>query len=531
MFFAPYRSQVEWPHVLQTLKQGHDCHKMKCMSKKKLTINTETEKKTEEMNASKDTNTSEATPAEPIMSETLQEDEKENDKQNDTLAPVQKKHHIRFILLIVFAFGLGLFFYLHHQENKDKLTYVKAMGKFTTDFIECIGPLETEVGFREIWNQEVNGNCQIDYSLNVTGVTIDQDSVTEELKDALSQDAEKELLMNLVTYIKDTTIGLDGTVRRDVEKQKLSATVSASVMNRELADAQMYADAQNTYFQIPFFMEDMVATKHEGISAQWDPFYTLLIPDDNPIEYVLTHTKELTECYNTAVVTNLNVRREVPMEENQQTTCDDYDVVLRCEPLMDSFPVPLPEEMHLLISLDAKDKIRYMESVEPVQVYGQMIRFQMSFMGDEVPMKSMSVTMHKEKDDDRNQSVDLNGTMGFMRDGLGYLADLEVVTPDHDYTLAYEGYIAEHEKAKSMNIMIRDCRVSIDGRKLGKITGSYEIKGNGEEISMPKDFLQIDEMDEEQEVTLHKAWLQNLGLEVEKYVNAFDYLQSFSLFK
>ena len=531
MFFAPYRSQVEWPHVLQTLKQGHDCHKMKCMSKKKLTINTETEKKTEEMNASKDTNTSEATPAEPIMSETLQEDEKENDKQNDTLAPVQKKHHIRFILLIVFAFGLALFFYLHHQENKDKLTYVKAMGKFTTDFVECVGPLETEVGFREIWNQEVNGNCQIDYSLNVTGVTIDQDSVTEELEDALSQDAEKELLMNLVTYIKDTTIGLDGTVRRDVEKQKLSATVSASVMNRELADAQMYADAQNTYFQIPFFMEDMVATKHEGISAQWDPFYTLLIPDDNPIEYVLTHTKELTECYNTAVVTKLNVRREVPMEENQQTTCDDYDVVLRCEPLMDSFPVPLPEEMHLLISLDAKDKIRYMESVEPVQVYGQMIRFQMSFMGEEVPMKSMSITMHKEKDDDRSQSVDLSGTMGFMRDGLGYLADLEVVTPDHDYTLTYEGYIADHEKSKSMNIMIRDCRVSIDGRKLGKITGSYEIKGNGEEISMPKDFLQIDEMDEEQEVTLHKAWLQNLGLEVEKYVNAFDYLQSFSLFK
>jgi hypothetical protein len=501
------------------------------MSKKKLTTNTETEKKTEEMNASKDTNTSEATPAEPIMPETLQEDDKENGKQNDTPAPVQQKRHIRYILLIIFLAGLGLFFYLHHQENKDKLTYVKAMGKFTTDFVECVGPLETEVGFREIWNQEVNGNCQIDYSLNVTGVTIDQDSVTEELKDALSQDAEKELLMNLVTYIKDTTIGLDGTVRRDVEKQKLSATVSASVMNRELADAQMYADAQNTYFQIPFFMEDMVATKHEGISAQWDPFYTLLIPDDNPIEYVLTHTKELTECYNTAVVTNLNVRREVPMEENQQTTCDDYDVVLRCEPLMDSFPVPLPEEMHLLISLDAKDKIRYMESVEPVQVYGQMIRFQMSFMGEEVPMKSMSITMHKEKDDDRSQSVDLTGTLGFMRDGLGYLADLEVVTPDHDYTLTYEGYIADHEKAKSMNIMIRDCRVSIDGRKLGKITGSYEIKGNGEEISMPKDFLQIDEMDEEQEVTLHKAWLQNLGLEVEKYVNAFDYLQSFSLFK
>lgn len=105
--------------------------------------------------------------------------------------------------------------------------------------------LEEEMGehfWTDALNQIGSENVQAEYSVNVGGMP----------------------------ELQNITVGIDGKIRRDMERQLLDAEGSVSVANAEIAEGSLWGTADSLYLQVPSMWEGSVVLKAENISGQWN---------------------------------------------------------------------------------------------------------------------------------------------------------------------------------------------------------------------------------------------------------------------
>lgn len=96
------------------------------------------------------------------------------------------------------------------------------------------------------WADAINrigsGNMQAQYSVNIGGI---------------------EELQNI-------TLGLDGEVKRDMERKLLNSEVSLSVANAKITEASFFGTEDTLYLQVPSVWEGSVVVDAEDIGGQWN---------------------------------------------------------------------------------------------------------------------------------------------------------------------------------------------------------------------------------------------------------------------
>lgn len=105
--------------------------------------------------------------------------------------------------------------------------------------------LEEETG-KNFWsdavNQIGNENIQSEYSLNIGGIP----------------------------DLQNMTVGLDGTAKRDMKRQRFETKIRWSVANTDIAESSLSAAEDTIYLQLPSVWNGSAVFKTEDIDGQWN---------------------------------------------------------------------------------------------------------------------------------------------------------------------------------------------------------------------------------------------------------------------
>lgn len=119
------------------------------------------------------------------------------------------------------------------------------LAKGLSGLAEEILALEAELG-EGFWTDAVNQICseniQAEYSVNIGGIP----------------------------ETENITVGMDGIVRRDMEKKLLETEAGFSVANAELTEASLFGTADTLYLQVPSVWEGSVVLDGKNVSGQWN---------------------------------------------------------------------------------------------------------------------------------------------------------------------------------------------------------------------------------------------------------------------
>lgn len=119
------------------------------------------------------------------------------------------------------------------------------LAKGMKNLAEELVALEEDTG-KNFWsnavNQIGNGNVQAEYSLNIGGIP----------------------------ELQNITVGLDGTVKRDMENRRFGTDIRWSVANTDVAESALFATEDTLYLQIPSVWSGSVVMKTEDVDGQWN---------------------------------------------------------------------------------------------------------------------------------------------------------------------------------------------------------------------------------------------------------------------
>ena len=95
---------------------------------------------------------------------------------------------------------------------------------------------------------------------------------TDALNQIGSENVEAEYSVNIggMPELQNITVGIDGKIRRDMERQLLDMESSVSVANAQIAEGSLWGTADSLYLQVPSVWEGSVVLGAENISGQWN---------------------------------------------------------------------------------------------------------------------------------------------------------------------------------------------------------------------------------------------------------------------
>lgn len=105
--------------------------------------------------------------------------------------------------------------------------------------------LEAELGehfWTDMINQIGSENVQVEYSVNIGGISA----------------------------LQNITVGLDGKIRRDMERQLFNEEVDISIANAEITESSLFGTADTLYLQVPSIWEGSIVFDTENVSGQWN---------------------------------------------------------------------------------------------------------------------------------------------------------------------------------------------------------------------------------------------------------------------
>lgn len=218
-----------------------------------------------------------------------------------------------------------------------------------------------------------------------------------------------ETSFNISVEELPVTLGIDTQIQSDVEARKLRASTEVSVMNMNLAKAEIYGEDETLAVAVPTIWEQNFVFDTKQIDRQYND--SLLAEKWGRLEELpeisldlfaererLSWHELVTHC--SEILKDLEIERieekiavNIPEKDNKQYQCSQYRVVMPVTEIMGMEWDVSDENMILLVSLDENKRIVQISLEEPLLLPDGELTGSISFVGEERSIDDIIVNM------------------------------------------------------------------------------------------------------------------------------------------
>lgn len=409
------------------------------------------------------------------------------------------------VAALAVAGGIIFFYFITHSA-----IYRLAIGvkNVVTEVNQTENPLLMEEGIGSFMDTIGNQNVKADYSVNISGNPM----------------------------LNGMTLGLDGMVKRDMENQKLYLSADASTSLIPLLSAEVYADSEDVYFQIPEIYAGSVIFQSEDFDGQYNEsalrdYIGKTIDQDIDFDFYREFPswekgeESFLDAYHgdvKAFLKDIHISEEkgYVMEKGKEAILQEalgqkqkltsYILMISSEKL------GLRESVKIRIVLNQNNRIVMVEAAEGVLLqddyrgYGTLLLCGGNVSIDKVSFEggltrreggvdihsNMTMTMEYHSDLQEVQLVG-NGTMDIWEPGLAAEWDVS---------------LSEYVPNERATVSVQNLHLAKEKEELGKVTGKAILQPMTEEITIPSDEeYALFEMNKLELGVLLWKWKDNLG--------------------
>ena len=218
-----------------------------------------------------------------------------------------------------------------------------------------------------------------------------------------------ETSFNISVEELPVTLGIDTQIQSDVEARKLRASTEVSVMNMNLAKAEIYGEDETLAVAVPTIWEQNFVFDTKQIDRQYNN--SLLAEKWGRLEELpeisldlfaererLSWHELVTHC--SEILKDLEIERieekiavNIPEKDNKQYQCSQYRVVMPVTEIMGMEWDVSDENMILLVSVDENKRIVQISLEEPLLLPDGELTGSISFVGEERSIDDIIVNM------------------------------------------------------------------------------------------------------------------------------------------
>lgn len=218
-----------------------------------------------------------------------------------------------------------------------------------------------------------------------------------------------ETSFNISVEELPVTLGIDTQIQSDVEARKLRASTEVSVMNMNLAKAEIYGEDETLAVAVPTIWEQNFVFDTKQIDRQYND--SLLAEKWGRLEEFpeisldlfaererLSWHELVTHC--SEILKDLEIERieekiavNIPEKDNKQYQCSQYRVVMPVTEIMGMEWDVSDENMILLVSVDENKRIVQISLEEPLLLPDGELTGSISFVGEERSIDDIIVNM------------------------------------------------------------------------------------------------------------------------------------------
>ena len=332
------------------------------------------------------------------------------------------------------------------------------------------------------------------------------------------------------------TLGLDGTVERDMTEQKFHMSALASTSQIPLMAVDLYSDQDEVYLQIPEIYEGSVTFQAKDFDGQYNEsalkdFIGSTIDEDIDFDFFTDFTglergegsfldpyggdvKAFLKDIDLAEEKNYELdedrRRQIEQAYGEEQKLTSYFLTLTSERL------GLQEPLKVRILLNKKNRILMVECAEGMPVSdGYRVSGNVLFLGTETSINSVltdsRVTEQKENTETHSDiklsmvfdpetkavRVSGDGTLDMLEPGMA--AQLDVI-------------LSDFEPGKQANLDFQNLHLTKKQKEIGKLTGKASLHAMPEDIRIPDgEQYEIFDMNKLELGILLWKWKDNLG--------------------
>lgn len=417
---------------------------------------------------------------------------------------------------------------------------------------EEVTALEEEVG-ESFWSDAVNqigsGNIQAEYSLNIGGIP----------------------------DLQNITVGLDGTVRRDMENRLLETDIRWSVANTDVAESSLFATEDTLYLQLPSVWSGSVVLKTEDIDGQWNDssvrkqlqrltgmelgisrkadarfLRSFSVHSFSATDFLEKKREELKSLYDSMEVGSINkaikhglISEEQAKElescvvengegEKIETTC--YLVVLPGKELGEILEEKM-DDIRLCVCLDPEKRIVRVSTLPGESFVTKKGRgvIALNLTGMKATIDRLEGEFSYKGDgieilDGKPEPMETEGKFIIERDAQKERAysvetDLAVIYRENMFGFSLEGSVEgeQLEKGESLSVDLERLIVESENKVICRISGKTKFEPLGESIALPaeKEY-RIGEMSDGETVLFLAECLENIYKNFSGYIKMME---------
>ena len=218
-----------------------------------------------------------------------------------------------------------------------------------------------------------------------------------------------ETSFNVSSEDLPVTLGIDTQILRDVEARKLRASTAVSVMNMNLAKAEIYGEDETLAVTVPTIWEQNFVFDTKQIDRQYNdsllaeklgridglPEISLDLFAERerlPWKELLAHCQEILKDLEIERIEE-KIAVNIPEKDNKQYQCSQYRVVMPVTEINGMERDVSDENMILLLSIDENDRIVQISLDEPLLLPEGELTGSISFVGEGRSIDDIIVNM------------------------------------------------------------------------------------------------------------------------------------------